>query len=129
VVAAVIEKGGRILIGQRRRGDRHAFKWEFPGGKVEPNEEPAEALRRELKEELAIEAQIGPEIARYQFQYGGSRPLELLFHRVTEFAGDPQNLTFEQIRWERPHRLTGYDFLEGDLAFVKKLAETAAPFE
>jgi mutator protein MutT len=126
VVAAVIERNGRILIGQRRSTDRHPYKWEFPGGKVELNEAPEEALKRELREELAIEAEIGPEMARYQVQYGSSRPLELLFYRVRRFEGEPQNLSFEQIRWDRPNRLTGYDFLEGDIAFVKRLAEGSA---
>ena len=65
VVAAVIESEGRILIGQRRAQDRHALKWEFPGGKVEPFESPRDALRRELQEELGVDAEIGPEIIRY----------------------------------------------------------------
>ena len=60
VVAAVIERDGQILIGQRKARGRHGLKWEFPGGKVEPGEEPRAALARELREELAIEAVIGP---------------------------------------------------------------------
>ncbi len=59
VVAAVIERDCRILIGQRKRESKHALKWEFPGGKVEPGEAPPSALARELREELAIEAVIG----------------------------------------------------------------------
>ena len=69
VVAAVIERDGRILIGQRKVGQRHALKWEFPGGKVEPGEAPTDALRRELEEELAIQAEIGPELADYEYAY------------------------------------------------------------
>jgi len=56
VVAAVIEHQGRILICQRRRGHAHELKWEFPGGKLEAGESPEEALQRELREELAIDA-------------------------------------------------------------------------
>src|ERR1700675_3548699 len=88
VVAAVIERDGRILIGQRKPRGRHPGKWEFPGGKVEPGEEPRAALARELREELGIEARIGQEIERYDFSYGQGTPLRLIFFRVTEFTGE-----------------------------------------
>ncbi|MGH9695007.1 MAG: NUDIX domain-containing protein, partial [Bryobacteraceae bacterium] len=65
VSAALIVRDGEVLIGQRRRGDRHALKWEFPGGKVETGETPQEGLARELNEELAISATVGHEVARY----------------------------------------------------------------
>jgi 8-oxo-dGTP diphosphatase len=121
VAAAVIESEGRILIGQKKRGSRHPLKWEFPGGKIEPGETAAMALQRELREELAIDAVIGEELDRYDVQYPGAPLLRLFFFRVTEFKGEPQNLVFEQIVWERPARLLTYDFLEGDIAFVRKL--------
>jgi 8-oxo-dGTP diphosphatase len=121
VVAGVIERGGRILICQRKSG-RHALKWEFPGGKVEPGEEPRDALARELREELAIEARIGEEMARYDVHYSDGPLIRLLFYRVTEFAGEPVNLEFESIVWERPEKLPEYEFLEGDREFVRLLA-------
>jgi 8-oxo-dGTP diphosphatase len=122
VVAAVIERDGQILIGQRRAKDRHPLKWEFPGGKLEPHETPRAALRRELKEELDIDARIGPEIARYEFQYPKRTPILLIFFRVTEFAGEVRNGVFEQLRWEARERLPEYDFLDGDVDFVRRLA-------
>jgi len=122
VVAAVIEREGQILIGQRKARGRHGLKWEFPGGKVEPGEEPRAALARELREELGIDAQIGEEIERYDFSYAGQAPTHLIFFRVTEFAGEPENLDFAQIAWAERRRLPEYDFLEGDVDFVKKLA-------
>jgi 8-oxo-dGTP diphosphatase len=122
VVAAVIERNGNILICQRRRGSRHELKWEFPGGKVEAGEELRDALARELREELAIEAQIGEKIVEYEVEYPGRSKITLHFFRVTEFAGEPVNLEFEQIVWARREQLTGYDFLEGDVAFVKALS-------
>jgi len=120
VVAAVIERQGRILIAQRKDTGPHALKWEFPGGKVEPGETTEAAAVRELAEELGIRAQIAGEITRYQYQYAGRTPILLVFLRVTEFAGEPQNLDFAQIRWEQPARLGDYDFLEGDRDFLQR---------
>jgi len=125
VVAAVIEHQGSILICQRKSGGRHALKWEFPGGKVEPGEDSLTALTRELREELQIEALIGPLLHTQTVLYPGDSPIRLHFYQVTEFSGEPLNLQFEQILWERPRNLPFYDFLEGDIEFVKKLAAEA----
>lgn len=122
VVAAVIEREGQILIGQRRAHDRHALKWEFPGGKVEAFESPRDALKRELQEELGVTAEIGPEIVRYEFQYPRRAPILLIFHRVEDYEGEVRNDAFEQIRWESRDRLPAYDFLDGDRDFVRLLA-------
>ncbi len=123
----MIERDGKLLIGQRKRdASKHPLKWEFPGGKVEPEETPADALVRELREELAIEAVPGPHIESYEFHYPGSeRATLLLFFRVTEFTGEPQNLDFEQIHWAPAAELPRFDFLEGDVAFVERLSATA----
>ena len=122
VVAGVIHRDGMLLIGQRMSGDRHALKWEFPGGKVEAGETPKQALVRELREELAIEAVVGPEIARYEQATRRRSPLLLLFHAVDSYVGEPRGVTFEQIRWELPAKLPEYDFLDGDLDFIRRLA-------
>jgi 8-oxo-dGTP diphosphatase len=119
VVAAVIERDDQILIAQRKRTAQHPLKWEFPGGKVESAETPEAAVVRELQEELAIRASVGPEIGRYEFQYQGSWPIMLMFYRVVEFSGEPKNLNFEQILWTPRERLSDYDFLEGDAEFIK----------
>jgi 8-oxo-dGTP diphosphatase len=122
VAAAIILREGRILIGQRKKADSHPLKWEFPGGKVERGESTTDALARELEEELGIQARIGPEVVRYTWSYPKRATILLMFHRVTEFSGDPQSLAFERIAWETPQRLPEYDFLEGDLDFVRRLA-------
>jgi 8-oxo-dGTP diphosphatase len=122
VVAAIIERDGLILICQRKAGSRHALKWEFPGGKVEPGEDPRQALARELSEELGIRASIGAEITRYEYRYPGRGPVDLMFFRVSEFKGEPTNLQFESIRWEPRGNLPAFDFLEGDVEFVRRLA-------
>jgi 8-oxo-dGTP diphosphatase len=121
VVAAVIERDGRVLICQRKLG-RHAMKWEFPGGKIEPGESPQQALKRELREELRIDATIGEELHRQTARYGNGPIIHLTFFRITDFTGEPENTEFEQMVWEQPAKLTDYDFLEGDLEFVRRLA-------
>ena len=73
VVAAVIEKDGKLLVCQRTRHQTMPLKWEFPGGKIEEGEQPRDALRRELEEELGIHAKIGDEIARLQHTYPNGR--------------------------------------------------------
>jgi 8-oxo-dGTP diphosphatase len=122
VVAAVIERNGQILVGQRRKSDSHGLKWEFPGGKVERGEAPVAALARELEEELGIQAHIGREIVRYAHEYPKRATILLMFYSVTEFSGEPQSLAFERIVWEHPEKLPDYDFLDGDVDFVRRLA-------
>lgn len=118
VVAGILKRGGRVLICQRRAGQAHEFKWEFPGGKVEAGESPEEALRRELREELAIESGAVREITRYEFAYPGKPAILLIFLNVDSWQGEPQNLIFHAMRWAPRERLPEYDFLEGDLPFL-----------
>ncbi len=122
VAAAVIYRGGQVLVGQRREADRHPLKWEFPGGKVESGESPQQALIRELREELKIDATIGPELARYEHEYAGGKRVELRFFAVQDFTGQPTNCIFHQIRWIALRDVATLDFLEGDLDFVRRLA-------
>jgi 8-oxo-dGTP diphosphatase len=120
VVAAVIEREGNVLVGQRKPGGNHPLKWEFPGGKVEPGESPEAALIRELTEELGIRARIAGEITRYQYEYPGRSRILLIFYRVVDFEGEPQNLDFTQLKWVRRERLHDLDFLDGDVDFVRQ---------
>lgn len=122
VAAAVIEKDGLILVGQRRRGDTHPFKWEFPGGKVEHHESPRDALKRELREELGIDAEIGGELTRYEHQYPNRSKILLIFFKVTEYKGEEKAICFEQVAWAERSKLQRYDFLDGDIDFVARLA-------
>jgi len=122
VVAAIIERDGRILICRRSSRDSHPLKWEFPGGKVRPDEDPRAALRRELLEELGVDAEIGEEIARCQWRYQGAPPLLLIFYRARMTTGEPVNRVFAEIRWELPERLPDHDFLEADRELVRRLA-------
>jgi 8-oxo-dGTP diphosphatase len=99
------------------------LKWEFPGGKIEDGEQPRDALRRELDEELGIQAVIGNEVVRLVHQYPSGNGVELRFYDVREYSGELENRIFRDVRWERPAQLPSYDFLEADLKLVKDLAE------
>ncbi len=127
VVAGVIERDGKVLICQRRAdARRHPLKWEFAGGKVEPGEEPRAAIERELEEELGIRAVIGDEIASFPYQYPGREPIQLMFFRIHEFSGAIENRQFAAILWAEKGTLPSYDFVEGDIEFVRALAAGAA---
>jgi len=127
VTAAVIRRDGQILICRRRAEQDHPGKWEFPGGKLEPGETPAFSLRRELQEELQIKAEVGRKIVSYEFSYSGRKLIRLIFFEVTEYTGSPDYSHFQEARWAAPEDLPTFDFLEGDVEFVKQLA--AGKFE
>ncbi len=122
VVAALIVRDGKILICQRTRHQAMPLKWEFPGGKIEPDEQPKDALCRELEEELGILAKIGPKVAVIRHDYGNGASVELQFYTVTEYAGEIQNRIFKEVLWVLHEELLEYDFLEADIALIKGLA-------
>jgi 8-oxo-dGTP diphosphatase len=122
VAAALMVRGGEVLICQRRADQPMALQWEFPGGKIEPGETPEQALARELHEELGIEATIGPRVThlRHNYRHGGA--VDLQFFAVREFTGDLQNRIFAQVLWTRLEDLPNYDFLAADRGLIKDLA-------
>ncbi len=119
VVAALLEREDSVLICRRTAEQSHALQWEFPGGKVEPGETPEQAVERELREELDIRHARGHEIARYPFTYPGKDPIELIFFRITSYEGEPANMIFSEMRWERRGNLPAFDFVEGDRDFIR----------
>ncbi|HLZ43136.1 MAG TPA: (deoxy)nucleoside triphosphate pyrophosphohydrolase [Candidatus Sulfotelmatobacter sp.] len=121
VVAALIVKDGKLLVCQRTRHQTMPLKWEFPGGKIEEGEQPRDALRRELDEELGIIATVGDELARIQHEYPNGGMVELRFYVVREFKGELENRIFRDIQWAAPADLAKFDFLEADLTLVKDL--------
>jgi 8-oxo-dGTP diphosphatase len=122
VAAIIVREDGKILICQRSKDQPLALKWEFPGGKIEPGEEPHAALARELDEELGITAKIGDEITRFSHTYKNGRGVELAFFRVISFEGELKNRIFEDIRWVERRDLPTYDFLEADVKLVRDIA-------
>jgi 8-oxo-dGTP diphosphatase len=125
VVAAIIEREGKVLICRRKPEQSHALKWEFPGGKVEAGETPEQALVRELEEELAIGRAVGRDIHRCAFAYPGASPIELIFYRLESYSGEPVNRVFHQMCWASPCELQNFDFLEGDVRFLRWFAASA----
>jgi len=122
VVAALILQADKILVCQRTRHQVMPLKWEFPGGKIEEGEQPRDALRRELEEELGIEAVIGDEVARIVHEYPGGGAIELRFFAVKSYRGEIENRIFRDVRWLERSELTNLDFLEADLTLVKDLS-------
>jgi 8-oxo-dGTP diphosphatase len=123
VVAAIIVRDDQILICQRTRHQLMPLKWEFPGGKIEPEEQPVDALRRELEEELGIRAKVGPQVALAQYSYGNGTSVELRFYVVQQFEGEVQNRIFHDVRWVSPKELPTYDFLEADIELVRDIGQ------
>ncbi len=124
VVAAVIERGDRrLLIGQRRRTDTSPLKWEFPGGKVEANEAPESALKRELKEELGVTLRKSVPIGRAVHKYAETaEDLEILFYAAAISEAELVPRTFEKIAWVLPKELGNYDFLAANRELIAQLA-------
>ena len=122
MAAALIVRGGEVLIGQRRPDQPMAMLWEFPGGKIEAGESPEQALARELEEELSIRAIIGPRVThiRHNYRHGGA--VDLLFFAVREFAGEIESRIYHQVRWVKLEELGEYEFLAADRGLIRDLA-------
>jgi 8-oxo-dGTP diphosphatase len=122
VAAGILKQDERILICQRKRTGAFPLQWEFPGGKVEAGEDAQTCVKRELREELAIEADIGPEVSAFQYTYPNGFQVSLVFFQVSGYTGEMANQAFEQILWVEPRELLSYDFLEADRALVARIA-------
>ncbi len=119
VTAAIIEKGGHILIGRRKAGPLKDM-WEFPGGKIEDAETPEECLKRELREELDIEAAIGQFFLSSKHAYSHAA-IELLAYKATIVGGEPCLRDHKEIRWVTAGDLLLYTFPEADRPIIEKL--------
>lgn len=123
VVAALIEADGKLLVCQRRRTDSFGLMWEFPGGKLESGETPAQALARELHEELGVVAQIGSEIFRTRHQYSElGEAIDLIFFSATVTPADIRNQAFETMEWRARSSLRELKFLPADREFIARLS-------
>jgi 8-oxo-dGTP diphosphatase len=121
VAAGILLNDEAILICQRHHSDLYGLQWEFPGGKVHDGEDLKAALRRELMEELGIEAEVGEEVFRLRHRYP-DRYVEVAFLAVRSFRGTIENRVFEAVEWTPRRVLPSYDFLEADRELVRRIA-------
>lgn len=127
VAAALVRRGDELLVCQRRADAPHPGKWEFPGGKREAGESLQDCLRRELDEELGIDAQVGAEVWRTEFAYPERPPLRLVFFTVPAYRGEIENRVFAAVRWAAVDALARLDFLAADRELIDLLAAGAIP--
>ena len=121
VVAGVIVQARRLLVCRRPSGRPHPGKWELPGGKAEPGETAEEALRRELREELAIDALVGPRLWCATVRSADGRAMNLEFFHIARFGGEVETLHCEELRWVSPGGLAELDLLEADRDFAERV--------
>jgi 8-oxo-dGTP diphosphatase len=125
VVAAVIRGPAGILVSRRLAEAERGGQWEFPGGKVEPGEDEPAALRREIREELGCELQVGGLIVRHRHRYPDLE-VELAFYECRLDGGaEPRPLGVAALAWARPGTLASYDFCEADLPVLPAIEAAA----
>ena len=122
VAAALIGADGRVLIAERPPGKPLSGQWEFPGGKLEALESEAQALSRELAEELGVEPLDGRPMMRLTHDYADRR-VELSLWVIERFRGVPRAREGQRLKWVEPGRLGEEDILEADRPFVTALVE------
>lgn len=126
VVAGVIVRDERLLIARRLPGAHQGGLWEFPGGKVEPGEPETIALRRELREELGIEATVGRRVDRRLHRYPDGRAIAISFYACRPLGGEAVPLGSAQLAWVRAADLVARDFPAANRAVVGRLRRLPA---
>ena len=119
-VVGIIQQQGKLLIAERPQGKPYAGYWEFPGGKIEPNETAEAALIRELHEELGIEVSQLKFLFTHQHQYP-DKLVTLEIFLVQSFNGEIQRLEHAQILWKALEEITAIPFLEGNWPIIQQL--------
>jgi 8-oxo-dGTP diphosphatase len=123
VAAGVLERDGKILAARRKRGTHLEGHWEFPGGKIEPDESPEDGLVRELEEEIGVRARPRG-ILEVVFHRYPEKSVLLLFYRCDLLEGEPRPIECDEVRWVALADLPALDWAPADVPFVRKLAES-----
>ncbi len=119
VVTGLIHREGKILLGKRPKGSLQG-QWEFPGGKIEIGETPEEALKRELSEELGIEADIGPLRLAASHTYG-ERGVLILFFDVVLWKGEPKSQHHVELKWVEYDDIRQHEIPEANRKMLDRL--------
>ena len=120
IVAGIITQDNKFFIAQRSKQDENYGKWEFPGGKLENNETDQECLKRELREELSIEAQIGRFVCSSYFEQNGI-DYELKAYYVRSFSGTITLNEHQHMKWVTKEEFHSFEFPAPDLPIIEYL--------
>jgi 8-oxo-dGTP diphosphatase len=120
VTAAAMVRSGKVLIAQRQAGSHMEYKWEFPGGKLEPDETPEECIIREIKEELDMKIEVIDIYQVVKFKYE-EKDILLLCYRCKILEGEGKAIECNDFRWVGRDELPSFEFVPADLAIVEKL--------
>lgn len=121
VVGAAIIRDSKCLVAQRSACATNPLKWEFAGGKVEPGEDPTEALRREIHEELGLEIQVGELLGRGE-EAAGRHLIQLDVYLATATEGEPTPLEHAQVRWVDATTLMALNWAAADIPILPLVA-------
>ena len=124
--AGLLEREGKFLLALRKAGKHMGRKWEFPGGKIHPGESPEECLRRELAEELDIEARIGGLVGTARYS-NGVVDLEILLYRAEYLSGSFTLHDHEALAWVQPGQLESYDLADSDRELARQAIAALQP--
>lgn len=122
VAAGVVVQDGRYLITRRHDETHQGGLWEFPGGKREENESLSDCLRREIKEELDLDIEVGTLIRTVKYSYAYCT-LTLHFYRCTIRSGAPSPVGCQDFRWVEPGELIHYPFPEANRPIIQELVK------
>lgn len=120
VTAAAMIRNGKVLIAQREAGSHMEYRWEFPGGKLEPDETPEECIKREIKEELDMDIKVIDIYKVVKFEYE-EKDILLLCYLCKILKGEGKSLECNDFKWVTRDELEGFDFVPADLPIVEKL--------
>lgn len=125
VVGAVIMRGGEVLCAQRGPSGALAGKWEFPGGKVEPGEEPRDALEREVHEEFACRVEVGAEVTTTTHEYDFAIVTLTTFYCALT-GGEPFPSKHASLLWLDPESAVSLDWAPADVPAVLRIQRDIA---
>ncbi len=127
VTAAAMIRNGKVLIAQREAGSHMEFRWEFPGGKLEPEETPEECIIREIKEELDMDIGVIDIYKVVKFNYE-EKDILLLCYLCRVLKGEGKALECNDFKWVSREELANYEFVPADVQVVEKLMRDEKPF-